>query len=71
VALDVRGGGVAVGVAIFTGEGVARAGEAGFLSKVLTLPLLGSLMMIGLFFAEGITKCGFAGTGLFDDLLPV
>jgi hypothetical protein len=69
-ALEVRGGGVAVGVAIFTGEGVARAGEAGFLSKVFTLPLLGSLMMIGLFLA-GMTKLGLGGTGLFDDLLPV
>jgi hypothetical protein len=57
------------GVEIFTGEGVARAGEAGVFSKVLTAPLPGSLMTIALFLA-GMTKLGF-GAGLLDDLLPV
>jgi hypothetical protein len=56
-------------VEVFTGEGVARAGEAGVFSKVLTAPLPGSLMTIALFLA-GMTKLGF-GAGLLDDLLPV
>jgi hypothetical protein len=54
----------------FTGEGVARAGEAGFFSKVLTEPLLGSLMMMGLFLAEGMMKCGL-GTGELEVRLAV
>lgn len=57
------------GVAILTGEGVPRAGEAGAFSKVLTTPLPGSLMTMGLFLAEGITKCGFGGAGLFEERL--
>jgi hypothetical protein len=63
---------VGVGVEILTGEGVARAGEAGVFSNVFTAPLPGSLMtMAALFLADGMTKFGFAGAGLLDDLLAV
>lgn len=57
---------MAAGVAPFTGEGVARAGEAGCLSKVLTVPL-GSLMISG-FRLPGLVKLD-AGAGLL--LLPL
>lgn len=58
---------MAAGVAPFTGEGVARAGDAGCFSKVLTVPL-GSLMISGFRALEGLVKLD-DGAGLL--LLPL